>query len=125
MTKAIPQYAKVELMFGADAPVIHCPVCGKATMESPDDGFSPCAHVSFIYMGVTGEFEYQSDEFAAKLESADTDNLSFDSFADYLAGMGYNNKTLALEVTYGGMACGPVWYTDVYGFSFASTGEVE
>ena len=31
---------------------------------------------------------------------------------------GYGNGLLALEITYGGMACGPVWYTDVYGFNF-------
>ena len=31
---------------------------------------------------------------------------------------GYGNGLLALEITYGGMACGPVWYTDVYGFDF-------
>ena len=31
---------------------------------------------------------------------------------------GYGNGLLALEITYGGMACGPVWYRDVYGFDY-------
>lgn len=35
-----------------------------------------------------------------------------------LENAGYGNRLLALEITYGGMACGPVWYTDVYGFDY-------
>lgn len=31
---------------------------------------------------------------------------------------GYGNDLLTLEITYGGMACGPGWYTDVYCFDF-------
>ena len=39
--------------------------------------------------------------------------------------IGYGNKLLALEITHGGMACGPVWYTDVYGFDYGTVGEEE
>ena len=39
--------------------------------------------------------------------------------------IGYGNKLLALEITYGGMACGPVWYTDVYGFDYETVGDEE
>ena len=27
-----PQYARVERPFGWEIPIIHCPICGKATM---------------------------------------------------------------------------------------------
>lgn len=119
MEASLPQYAKVEQTFGAEPPIIHCPVCGEATM---DDGyFAPCEHVSFVYMGATGDFEYQSDDFSRRRTEGDADDLSFDTFRDFLAKLGCDNKTLALEITYGGMACGPIWYTDVYGFSFASS----
>jgi hypothetical protein len=33
---------------------------------------------------------------------------------------GYDNSLPFSGVTYGGMGCGPVWYTDVYGFDFAT-----
>ncbi len=44
--------------------------------------------------------------------------LGLDNFSDYLEVAGYDNKLLAIEVSSGGMACGPVWYTDVYGFDY-------
>lgn len=117
MEKSLPQYAKVEQALGAEPPIMHCPVCGRATMDDGD--FSPCEHVAFVYMGATGDFEYQSEDFSKRRGEDHADDLSFDTFRDFLSKLGYDNKTLALEITYGGMACGPVWYTDVYGFNFA------
>ena len=125
MAKSQPQYACVEQNFGQQPAIIHCPICGQATMESPDDGFNPCKHVAFVYVGVCGDFEYKSPEFEAKTASEEgaEQDFSFDNFRNALANLGYDNKLLALEVTYGGMACGPVWYTDVYGFDFAQIDE--
>ena len=37
----------------------------------------------------------------------------------------YGNGLLAREITCGGMACGPVWYTDVNGFDFGVAEEEE
>jgi len=40
--------------------------------------------------------------------------------AEALALAGFDNKLLALEVTYGGMGCGPMWFTDVFGFDYGT-----
>jgi len=48
----------------------------------------------------------------------DTENLSFETFKKVLKAAGYKNELLALEITYGGMATGPAWYTDVFGFDY-------
>lgn len=59
-----------------------------------------------------------SPEFQEWLESTDYEYLEFDNFQDVLATVGYDNKLLALDITYGGMAGGPVYYTDIIGFDY-------
>ncbi|MBK6407032.1 MAG: hypothetical protein IPF66_19650 [Holophagales bacterium] len=44
--------------------------------------------------------------------------LDLPKLRKFLERIGCRNKLLALEITYGGMACGPVWYSDVYGFDY-------
>jgi len=41
-----------------------------------------------------------------------------DDFSGSLKRAGYDDSVPVLEVTYGGIACGPVWCTDTYGFGF-------
>jgi hypothetical protein len=115
-----PQYAKVEQPFGLEIPIIHCPICGKATIEIHDEcgEVTPCPHLEFIYVGAAGDFEYTSEEFGQKDLDIDEEGIDFDTFKDMLHKASYDNKLLAIEVTYGGMACTPVWYTDVFGFNF-------
>jgi hypothetical protein len=116
--KSSPAYARVEQPFGAKPPVIHCPICGQATL---DDGYiTPCKHLAFSYVGVNGEFEYQSVDFENRFSQMDIGELSFDGFPELLKQAGYGNHLLAIEITHGGMACGPVWYTDVIGFDYQS-----
>lgn len=115
-----PQYARVEQPFGEEPVIIHCPVCGQSMIENPHEGVSPCQHTLFIYVGMARDFEYQSEQFRQRVAAMKPEDIDFDfeEFKDTLVKLGYDNKMLALEITYGGMACGPVWYTDVYGFSF-------
>jgi len=125
--KAIPQYAKVEQPFGCEPPLVHCPICGKATLEMSEEGgtITPCPHLAFLYIGEIGEFEYKSQDFQKKIEGIDDEELGLDTFGEFLQKAGYDNKLLAIEITYGGMACGPVWYSDVFGFDYGSLADKE
>ena len=72
----------------------------------------------FSFVGMTGEFEYQSEDFENRYLSLDNDDLSAENFPEMLKKAGYGNTLLTIEITYGGMACGRVWYTDIIGFDY-------
>jgi hypothetical protein len=123
--KTSPQYVSIEQPFGCEPPLVHCPICGnKICLENE---VNPCSHLAFLYIGEIGEFIYQSEAFENKFEATlnsheetedEDDYVGLDNLCECLAEAGYGNKLLALEITYGGMACGPVWFTDVYGFDY-------
>ncbi len=117
--KSLPQFARIEQPFGAEPPVVHCPICGQATIDISVPEVTPCEHLSFIYVGEANDFEFKSDIFTEKTDNLDLEDLDFDGFSAFLANVGYGNNMLALEVTYGGMACGPIWFTDIYGFDYS------
>ena len=123
--KSIPQYAQIEQPFGCELPVVHCPICGKATHHIGEEGaeVTPCPHLAFIYIGDAGDFEYTSQDFEKSMENIDDEELTFDTFREFLQKAGYGNKLLAMEITYGGMACGPVSATDVFGFDYGTLAE--
>lgn len=57
------------------------------------------------------------------MEGIDDDlmeDLTFDTFKEFLQKAGYDNKLLAIEITYGGMGGGPMSFTDVYGFDYGT-----
>lgn len=136
-------YVAVEQPFGVEPPCVCCPLCGQAqyVVEDDEQVETPCAHLAFVFGGDEDEFIYASDDFAARLEqfyarlqhdfatleSRDSDAYedasSFyrDLFPQRLAEMGYGQQLLALRITYGGMTeDGPVWFSDVYGFDYAT-----
>jgi hypothetical protein len=116
--KPLPQYAAVEQPLGCDPPIVHCPICGEAMFTEGE--CSPCAHLAFVYIGELGEFEYQSKDFGKRVQKVALDEVSLKDVSTILKKAGYDNKLLALEVTYGGMMCGPAWFTDVFGFDYGT-----
>ena len=119
--KPLPQYAKVEQPFGCEPPLVHCPICGSATMDPENGGATPCPHLAFIYVGEVQEFEFKSQDFEARMSRLDEEEvIELEEFSSVLEKLGYSNSLLALEITYGGMACGPVWYTVIFGFDYES-----
>ena len=120
-----PQFASVEQAFGCDPPRPHCPICGKAVLRVDDGGFAhtePCPHLAFLFVGEVGEFEYRSPAFEERAKGRRLYDLDLVKLRKLLERIGYGNELLALEITHGGMACGPVWYTDVYGFDYGTVG---
>ena len=121
--KSKVQFAKIEIPFGAEIQV-HCPICGHPTIDRDEDEgtakFSKCKHLAFIFVGELGEFECPSKDFKKRTKKVDVEDLDFDTLPEYLQSAGYGNNLLALELTYGGIACGPVWFTDVFGFDYGT-----
>lgn len=112
----IPQIASIEQPFGMEPPVIHCPICGNSILETEDDSdFEICKHTAFIYISEISEFEYQSDDFQEKIKEQGIEDACFE---EILEAAGYGNNLLVIDITYGGMACGPVWYNLKCGFDF-------
>jgi len=136
-----PQIAKVTQPFGIDPPIVHCPICGQSCISEGDNGWSttPCAHLAFIFVGAANEFEYRSPDFERRMESLVTegekedeeydesteDLFAYGEYPKLLQEVGYGDELLTLAISYGGMACGPVWYTDVYGFDYGTLARQE
>ncbi|MDP3091470.1 MAG: hypothetical protein Q8N04_12380 [Nitrospira sp.] len=118
--RSIPQCAEITLPIGCEPPIVHCPICGKPTLEPEGGGATPCRHVAFIYVGIAGEFEYESDEFKSKTQSIEDEEFTLFTFREFLQKSDYGNELLVLEFTSGGMACGPVRRTDVFGFDYGT-----
>ena len=115
----MPQYAVIEQPSGGQIPVIHCPICGTPANIWDDEYDSDvCPHLAFIYLFSSGEFGYLTPKFEQRIEVIKDEKLRFDNFQECLKKAGYDNKLLALEITYGGMGTGLSWNTDVYGFDF-------
>lgn len=127
--KTKPQIARVEQPFGIDPPIVHCPICGHATMkidEATGGEVTPCDHLAFIHVS-EGGFEYQSEDFEARVkkveeaeeeEDWEEEDLDVDYFEYLLEKAWYENNMLAIEVTFGGMCHGPVFYTVTVGFDY-------
>ena len=117
---SFPQYAQIQQPFGCDPPVVHCPICGQATLKTDEEGvgeFTPCPHLAFIFIGATGEFAYRSPDFTGKCDGVDYDSED-ETIEELLIKAGYCDNMLAIEITYGGMAGGPFSFTDIYGFDY-------
>lgn len=118
---AKPQYAAVEHPFGCAPPKPHCPICGHALLVVGEDSIAnvdACRHLAFLFIGEIAEFGYRSPDFQKRTVGRRISALDLPKLRKFLERIGYGNKLLALEITYGGMACGPVWYSDVYGFDY-------
>ena len=120
----MPQYAVIEQPFGCPIPVVYCPICG-APANIWDDDFDSeiCPHLAFIYLFSAGEFGYLTPKFERRIEAIKDEKLTFDNFQECLKKAGYDNKLLALEITYGSMGFGSSWNTDVYGFDYETLAE--
>ncbi len=119
---SLPQFAEIDLPFGDDAPIVHCPVCGQATMETAESGegrVTACPHLVFMFVDLAGEFEYVSNDFEQRLEKAGIAMDSIEDFKQTLIEAGYGSELLVLDVTSSGMACGPFAMTVTHAFDFS------
>lgn len=122
-----PQYASIEQPFGCGPATVHCPICGTEPIQPSEDDESaqqnPCTHLAFIFIAEFNEFEYMSEDFKKRAMEKDLSKASLKNLKKLLKEIGYDNSMLALEITSGGMSCGPVSDTVVYGFDYGTIKE--
>ncbi len=129
-TKPEPQIAAITQPYGAEPPVVHCPICGKAQLRVMDGAaeVDPCEHLAFSFIWSEHEFVYRSEEFRGRFEALEArmpadDDLELDiferiPFREMLLEMGYGDQLLVLEISYGGLTHVPLWHTDAWGFDY-------
>jgi hypothetical protein len=118
------QYASVSYPFPVEEPpVIYCPLCGNPTFNLADGGdlvINPCQHLAFVFFGRPSEFIYQSQDFQHRTSAQDLKGVTAKEIKGLIETLGYDNKFLALEVSYGDMGDAENWYTDIYGFDYST-----
>ena len=123
-TNSKPQYARVTQPFGCAFPDVHCPICGRVTIKAGEDGpdptHHPCKHLAFIFVKEVSDFEYKSADFVRRTQDLTVEQLDADGLEALLAAAGYGNQLLAIQLTHGGMGCGPMWFTEVFGFDYGT-----
>jgi hypothetical protein len=115
-----PQFVSLKNGFGDDLLIPHCPFCGIIALK--DGSIQECDHLQLIYFGELGEYEFKSkyfEESFSKLSEAEQEDISLETYES----CGYDNNLILYEVTNSGMACGPVHYVDIYGYSKYQPGE--
>ena len=100
-------------------------------MQEGEDGAwetTPCDHLAFIFVNEVSEFEYMAPDFEerfdkvspAEMDDDDDEHWHYetDKLPALLSKAGYGQNLVIFERTCGGMACGPVWYTDLFAFDW-------
>ena len=119
------QMLEIDWGLGADAPKIFCPVCGE--LEDPENT-DYCTHVTFVYLPGYDEFDYVADSFTTVVDElrsthdaqSDEDDATVLALLEKLPSTGTN---FILQLSSGGMACGPTGFTAIYGFNLANGAE--
>ena len=109
---------RLELPFGQEPPMIHCPVCGKSV--NVDGELVACDHLVYFFLTQTGEFIYLRKDVRKQYADLKVYDLETGLGYDRLICDYQNDSLLKMELTYGGMACGPIWFTDYVGFDFTN-----
>ena len=112
----------LEHRFGAGSPRLHCPACGVETIGQT--GFTACAHLLFVFVGMAGLFDSIDPELEAWI-GRETERrvvegeleLSPLELAYELLDASPAKGLLAISLTTGGMACVPVWETNWAAYS--------
>lgn len=80
-------------------PSIVCPVCGHDNLLIVCDEaeVDECPHLAFIYLGALGDFEFRSDDFAARMARLGPNaGFDIDDFDDFMAQVGYGHEMVVL-----------------------------
>ncbi len=121
------QQVELEVSYGDDFPTFHCPRCGKQVLTP--NGPDACSHLWYFYADAAGCFVHLSSglddiEISDEQCGDDDDEDDWDVtrlVREQVATLSKNPKgVVEFRVTHGGVACGPVWFTDVYCFDFLS-----
>ena len=92
-----PGFVVIEHAGETGYPPVSCPVCGhdNVHVESDEAEVDECPHLAFIYLGALGDFEFRSDDFAARMASLGPDaEFDIDALDDFMAQVGYGDEMI-------------------------------
>jgi hypothetical protein len=119
-----PQFAYIEQLPGGDTPSIHCPFCGKISMNNGE--VEGCVHLTFIYIEEKEKFVFGTKKFMKLAEKlGEIRDFEFDDededeyFEKIFDQGGYGSELLVLYITHGGKDTDQVQYEDKYGFDIS------
>jgi hypothetical protein len=104
----------LSMPFNAPPPAVFCPVCGMQILSTADEP-TPCEHVVYIWHSDAG-LVHAGTGVGPRLKL-----LGERCKAEDAAALLKAEHQFALDISYGGMACGPVWYQVQIGFDFCVT----
>jgi len=120
----------LELPFGKRCDAFYCPACG-APIAQPEHGLSPtpCEHLRFVYLESVGLFAFVADDLREALDRAEraADEAADEAWdpLDAVCALLPEQNVICVHLTTGGMACGPVWESTVYGLDLLGRGARE
>lgn len=111
------QVIEIQSPFGADHPELRCPVCGTQLQNNEEYVEQPaCSHVTYAFCHTAMAFDYLRSDLEAQLEQRreeeredDDEKSDLELVREFLAD---DTLVTEFELTSGGMACGPCWYTN-------------
>lgn len=120
-----PQFAFIEQPYGLDPPSIHCPFCGKRTMNDGGE-VEGCVHLTFIYLEAQEKFVFGTDKFMkrvnklSEIRDFELDDEDEDEFIEKVfESGGYGSELLVLHINHGGKDTDQVLIEDKYGFDIS------
>jgi hypothetical protein len=113
-----PQFITFNSGADSDPATIHCPFCGLAPVftDENSEGENFCPHLAFTHTGSFNHFVYFSGSFSDKTGESGNDEIGSGDLVDWLEKIGYGNEMIVMQVSHHGMACGPMFCEDSYGF---------
>lgn len=113
---------EVEYPFGYDEPlVVHCPACGARVLDPDEEEEEECPHLLFIFSGMAQTFYHASERaerLLAQAEAKMSETEDEGDVDDYPSEMDLvlrelpeTTTSFVMDITTGGMGCGPVWET--------------
>lgn len=124
-TRSEPEYVSLSWSSDEEYPEIKCPVCKKQNVivnEEAGWNIETCVHLAFV-RPYGGEYAYESVDYYKRHSRKRKTERDFNGFLEYLMFLGYDNRFFAYEVTFYGISCGPVQYTDIIGYDSKITEE--
>ena len=111
------QRVKLELGLGGEVPDYHCPRCGKKFLTG--EGVDSCPHLCYFFTDMVGEFMYVAKELGeAKYPEHGDEDEEWDPTSimrnEVVTQSTNSDAIVEFTVSHGGMACGPVFCTDIF-----------
>jgi hypothetical protein len=114
------QRVQVDIGMGGEPPKHFCPVCGTEFLSGGE--LNACPHLKYFYADVADGFVYLAPELGEAEYPKHEDDDEWDGTRIMRQKLQEQSKNprviIEFMVQHGGMACGPIFCTDIYCIEF-------